>query len=583
MVVIPAGTFLLGTDPRIAIATEIPAELNPVRIRIERAFALGRYEISRAEFAEFARDTGIAQRVIQCRTWVETSQAFRDLDTTWDKPNIPSSPGARHPATCLDWHDAMNYAAWLAKRTGQPYRLPSEVEWEYAAKAGSSTLRSWGNSADQGCAYANVNDRRTAARYPLAWTVVNCDDGFADVAPVGSLKPNAFGLYDMIGNVWEWIEDCAGLTYVGRPTQQRAWVWDGGCKRRIQRGGGWITGPERSRSGMHSDGDDQDRADFAGMRVARDLTVGPSPPAATTLAAAVPDAPRESSNNEDAASVAAAKTTGAWRDCADCPELVRISAGSFTFGSSSDAYEHDVDSGETPPLNVTIRQPFALGRFEITRHEFAQFVTATGRPVASCAVPPAAPAAPQTCMDLTTIQAYLHWLSQRSGRRYRLPSESEWEYAARAGSSGARPWSARDSHEGVSISRACDFANVYDVAALNSKLTQPWARCTDHYAGLAPVGSFAANKFGVYDMLGNAREMTADCFTNSYKGRPADERTWRWADCSLQAVRGGSWLSRPRMARSAARDSVSVFAKPAELPDVGIRVARDLTPEELRP
>jgi formylglycine-generating enzyme required for sulfatase activity len=271
MVVIPAGRFLMGTPRSIQVATEVPAELDPVEITIGRDFALGRYEVTRAQYADFARATGRERQLVRCRTWVEERQGFRDLEVRWDAPNVPAQPRPDHPATCVDWHDARAYAAWLSERTGHAYRLPSEAEWEYAAKAGSRALQSWGAATRKHCRHANSNDRATLARYPLAWTIVACDDGFADVAPVGSLRPNAFGLYDMIGNVWEWLEDCSSLSYFGRPLDQRAWTWEGGCKRRIQRGGGWSTGPERSRPGFHGDGDDEDRADFAGFRVARDL------------------------------------------------------------------------------------------------------------------------------------------------------------------------------------------------------------------------------------------------------------------------------------------------------------------------
>jgi formylglycine-generating enzyme required for sulfatase activity len=271
MVIVPAGSFVMGTPRAIQVPTEVPAELDPLEIRIERPFALGRFEVTRREYAVFALETGRTGQRVRCRTWVESRQGFRDVDTTWDRPNIPAQPRPDHPASCIDWHDARAYAQWLATRTRKPYRLPSEAEWEYAAKAGARTLLPWGRSSSQGCAFANSDDRKTTDRYPLAWPHVDCSDGFGDVAPVGSLRANAFGLHDMIGNVWEWLEDCASLSYFGRPTDQRAWVWDGGCKRRIQRGGGWSTGPERSRPGFHGDGDDDDRADFAGFRVARDL------------------------------------------------------------------------------------------------------------------------------------------------------------------------------------------------------------------------------------------------------------------------------------------------------------------------
>ena len=222
MVRIPAGKLLLGTPKAIQVASEVPAELSPVEVTVGRPFALGRFEITRDEYTSFALDTGrMGQRVV-CRTWVESVQGFRDLQITWDTPNLPEQPTGRHPAACIDWHDARAYAQWLSARTGQRYRLPTEVEWEYAAKAGTRTLLPWGKSSDQGCQHANSNDQTTADRYPLSWTVASCRDGFPDLAPVGSLKPNPFGLYDMIGNVWEWAEDCASLTYVGRPIDQSA-------------------------------------------------------------------------------------------------------------------------------------------------------------------------------------------------------------------------------------------------------------------------------------------------------------------------------------------------------------------------
>lgn len=203
------------------------------------------------------------------------------------------------------------------------------------------------------------------------------------------------------------------------------------------------------------------------------------------------------------------------RDCADCPELVVLPAGAFLLGTSADAYEHDKVSGETPPLAVVIRRPFALGRFEVQVQEWRRFVAATGyRPAHACALDAAAaPAAPARCVTAADAEAYLEWLGRRTGRRYRLPSESEWEYAARAATTGARFWSNRDSHEGVSISRACDFANVHDVASRALQPAVPHARCIDHYTGPAPVGSFAPNPWGLYDLVGNVRELLADCST----------------------------------------------------------------------
>jgi len=577
LVVIPAGRFLMGTTRELQIPTEVPAELSPTAVVIERPFALGRYEVTRGEYSVFAKATGRAATRVRCRTWVEEKQGFRDLDIPWDKPKVPAQPTDRHPASCIDWHDAAAYAAWLSERTGARYRLPSEAEWEYAAKAGTRSLWPWGNDPNQACREVNANDRSTQHRYPLGWSAVSCDDGHADVAPVGSLRANAFGVHDMLGNVWEWTEDCASLDYMGRPVDARAWVWEGGCRRRIQRGGGWSTGPERSRPGFHGDGSADDRADFAGFRVVREL--GPAGPA---LAKAVPDDAASLSSLSSATPTGAPLPTQAsapapvpLRDCTECPELLQLPAGEFLMGSSADDYEHDLRSGETPALRVRIRQAFALGSHEVTNKEFRAFLAATRQqPKYSCATQ-GADDEPVRCVTPQDAERYLAWLSARSGRRYRLPSESEWEYALRAGTSTARFWSGRDSHEGVSISRACDFGNVKDVMGRAIESPGPWARCTDGFPGLAPVAQFSANPWGFFDLAGNVRELLADCYTASYKGRPADERAWLWADCSLRVVRGGSWKSRPFDVRSAARDRIAVTAPAADWEDVGLRVARD--------
>lgn len=265
---------------------------------------------------------------------------------------------------------------------------------------------------------------------------------------------------------------------------------------------------------------------------------------------------------------------------APVPEMVLLPAGEFQLGSSRDDYENDVASGETPALAVRIRRAFWLGRFEVTRAQWAAFAAAEPPATAAaarCQPASTAPAAPMTCVGLADIEAYLRWLTKITGQRYRLPSETEWEYAARAGSRGPRFWSNRDSHEGVSISRACDFGNVYDVSGRIDGRAEPHARCADGYAALAPVGSFQPNEFGLFDTIGNARERLADCFTRSYKGRPADERPWTWTGCRYHGVRGGSYLTRPFGARSPARDYVDDQAGDAA-PDLGFRVARDVDP-----
>jgi sulfatase modifying factor 1 len=271
MVRVPAGTFTIGTPTADATDAATRAESQAMIVRFTRPFALGRTEVTRREFAAFVADTDYEAKT-NCRTWSDSLGRYADDRTrTWQNPGRPADARDDVPVTCVSWSDALAYVKWLARKTGKPYRLPSESEWEYAARAGSTASRPWGDSAADACTYANVYDASAKRTYAFGWEAASCDDGFADVAPVASLKPNAYGLYDLIGNVAEWVEDCATDSYVGRPRDGRAWVWIGGCQRRIQRGGSWLSPPERTRSAFRSDGAIEDRADYVGFRVALDL------------------------------------------------------------------------------------------------------------------------------------------------------------------------------------------------------------------------------------------------------------------------------------------------------------------------
>ena len=296
----------------------------------------------------------------------------------------------------------------------------------------------------------------------------------------------------------------------------------------------------------------------------------------------------------------AAESPRVIKDCADCPDMIVVPAGRFTMGSPQPGPgdEVDADTGETWQLAVTIDKPFALGKVEVTRAAFARFIAASGyKPVAGCRVwadgwvqdpsatwqrgpqrDPRADFEPVVCVSWHDAQAYAAWLAKRTGKPYRLPSESEWEYAARAGTTTPRPYG-NNSFEGVSISLACDNGNVFDIAGqATHMLAVPYARCNDRFAALAPVSSFTANAFGLYDMIGNAAEWVADCYTSGYWGRPPDGRAWIWqGGCETRGVRGGSWASRPADARSAKRAQADPTTRTTTL---GFRIARDLTPED---
>ena len=255
-----------------------------------------------------------------------------------------------------------------------------------------------------------------------------------------------------------------------------------------------------------------------------------------------------------------------FRDCDICPEMVVIPAGEYVMGSPRSEDERYSDEG--PPHKVRIDQPFALGIYEVTFAEWDTCVADSG-----CGGYRSRDAGlggeqrPVTSVNWKDAEAYIDWLSGRTGKGYRLPSESEWEYAARAGTATTRYW-------GDDADRACNHANVYDrTSKSENEFRFVHHDCDDGYAQTAPAGSFAANAFGLHDMLGNVREWTEDCSNNTYSGAPGDGSAWRSGDCDLRVLRGGSWNELPRLVRSANRDKRESESRRV---DIGFRVARTL-------
>jgi formylglycine-generating enzyme required for sulfatase activity len=169
----------------------------------------------------------------------------------------------------VSWNDAQAYAKWLSTQTGQRYRLPSASEWEYAARAGSEAVQPWNPDGSGACASANVADENAAGRYP-GWTVFPCDDGYVYTAPVGSFKANAFRLNDMLGNVFQWTEDCWHADYTGAPTDGSART-DGDCSEHELRGGSWFSSPAFVRANYRNHFGANYRTSSVGIRLVRDI------------------------------------------------------------------------------------------------------------------------------------------------------------------------------------------------------------------------------------------------------------------------------------------------------------------------
>jgi formylglycine-generating enzyme required for sulfatase activity len=239
MVVIPAGQFVMGAAPgeeeRANLADEFRNRSQPQRGVNVKQFSAGKFEVTQGEYRVFVEATDRASDGCFVRRGAEFEM---DAAKSWREPGFAQDDA--HPVTCVSWEDASAYVMWLSRQTGRPYRLLTEAEWEYAARGGTTTTRYWGDDADLTCDYANGADLSTAARVPGAdsWQVANCDDRRAYTAPVGSYRPNAFGLYDMLGNVEEWTQDCWNGNYRGAPTDGSA-VISGDCSLRAVRGGAW--------------------------------------------------------------------------------------------------------------------------------------------------------------------------------------------------------------------------------------------------------------------------------------------------------------------------------------------------------
>lgn len=236
MVVIPPGRFRMG-----AIFGGGDPDEKPVHeVTISRAFAIGVYEVTFAEYDRFCEATG-REKPKDGRRW------FGPLSRNWGR-------GSK-PAMNVSWDDAVAYAKWLSDQTGHRYRLPSEAEWEYAARGGTDTPYWWGGTAGKN----KANCKGCGSRWDKKST-----------APVGSFAPNPYGMFDTAGNVWEWCVDTWHESYDGAPADGTPWI-GGEDSRRVQRGGSFGSKPRYIRSSARGRGAQDGRYVYLGFRVVREL------------------------------------------------------------------------------------------------------------------------------------------------------------------------------------------------------------------------------------------------------------------------------------------------------------------------
>ena len=253
MVVVPAGSFAMGSpDPEEGEVVEPEAMRDRPQhtVTIAAAFAVGIHEVTFDEWDACVRAGGCGGHTPD--------------DGGWGR--------GRRPVINVSWEDAQAYAQWLTERTGHQYRLPSEAEWEFVARAGTRTARYWGESPDGQCDHANGYDVTLHDVDPSPYNApANCSDGYEWTAPVGSFAPNPFGLYDMLGNVQEWVEDCRRFGYAGAPTDGSVWHKNACRDGHGVRGGSYGHPPPLLRSAQRLASPTARRSLYTGFRVARDL------------------------------------------------------------------------------------------------------------------------------------------------------------------------------------------------------------------------------------------------------------------------------------------------------------------------
>jgi len=521
LVPIPAGEFTMGSPESEEHRDD---DETQHRVTLTKSFHLSRTEVTQGQW----------EAVMEIAPW---KGAYGVIE------------GDDYPATFVSWDAAVEFCRKLSEKEGVEYRLPTEVEWEYACRAGTTTEYSSGFCESEMGEYA--------------WYDKNAgqvDEEYAHI--VGQKKPNPWGLYDMHGNVAEWCQEYYGKYPSGSVANPRGPSSRSG---RVDRGGSWSGIARYCRSAHRDWSPPWYRRSYLGFRVLRSSGESSKKPVTNpSTAAKTPDV-----SPTVGKPLPVAKPVGDPIENSIGMVLVPIPAGEFYMGSRLSAADvakrfevpAQLFEDEHPRHRVTLTKPFHLGATEVTIGQFRQFVlaesyrteaetdgkggfgfnTATGKieqnpkynwKNSGFAQTDDHPAVNVSWND---AQAFCRWLSAKEGVAYRLPTEAEWEYACRAGSTTIY-------HNGDDLEGLVSVGNVLDVSA-KTKLTEypdlPYLRVNDGYAFTAPVGGFRANPWGLYDLHGNVIEWCQDW----YGEYPADDVTDPVGPGagSFRMQRGGSW------------------------------------------
>lgn len=248
VVFIPSGAFSMGSPNRELVRD---SDETPHEVTLSKSYYIGAYPVTKAQFAQFVKESGYKTTAEKDGfgttwngvMWEKTSGA------TWKNPGFEQTDD--HPVVCVSWDDAYEFCKWLGRKSDKSVSLPTEAQWEYACRAGTKTAYSFGDEPEEGKGYMNGLDLACKQKFQV-WTTFPWEDGFLYTSPVGKFKPNAWGLFDMHGNVWEWCADWDGDYPAETESGQRASVKDPtgptSGELKVFRGGSWISDPRDCRS-----------------------------------------------------------------------------------------------------------------------------------------------------------------------------------------------------------------------------------------------------------------------------------------------------------------------------------------------
>jgi len=479
MVLIPAGKFMMGSPASEKGRND---DEKQHEVALTKPYYMGKYEVTQEQWESVMG-------------------------------NNPSSrnKGAKFPVTDVSWNDCQEFIKKLNANTNGGYRLPTEAEWEYACRAGTTTAYSVGDSLSQ--SDANYDSSNTNL--------------------VGSYEPNAFGLYDMHGNVWEWCEDWYGEYPAGAVTDAKGPATG---ELRVLRGGSFSYLVSKARSSNRNGDAPTYRVVSLGFRLVRtaDINAAVVPPVPKPDQSAVMPAtgnllvaPFNEAKAKEVQKSVAKSLQKEVEENADLGkgiklEIVLIPAGKFMMGSP--ASENGRDNNETQH-EVTLTKPYYMGKYEVTQEQWEGVMEENRSQVKGAKLP-------VTDVSWEDCQEFIKKLNAKTNGGYRLPTEAEWEYACRAGTTTA--YSVGDS------------------------LTKSDANIAGE--SIKEVGSYKPNAFGLYDMHGNVWDWCEDWYANYPAGEAIDPKGP--ATETYRVLRGGSFVNSESNARSSLRFNYSPSDRP---------------------